>query len=108
MYLSMITIYPAPEHEHAVVDVLDSLKGPITANVDCLVCAISVETDGSGAVCYHEKWQSREALRQHLRSDLFGRVLAAMEFSRRPPDVEFYNATEAGGLDLVEQARLMD
>jgi len=107
MYLSMIRIYPAPEHEHAVIDVLDSLKGPITANVDGLACAISVETDGSGAVCYQEKWRTREAFEKHLRSTLFDRVLAAMEFSRQPPDIQFYDVTEAGGLDLVEQARVI-
>ncbi len=101
----MIRIYPAPEHEHAVIDVLDSLKGPVTANADCLACAISVETDGSGAVCYQETWRTREALEQHLRSPLFGRVLAAMEFSRQTPDVAFYDVTQTGGLDLVEQAR---
>jgi len=104
----MIRIYPEVEHEHAVIDVLDSLRGPITANANCLVCAISVETDGTGAICYQEKWRTREALQQHLRSGLFDRVLAAMEFSRQPPDVAFYEVTETGGLNLVEEARLMD
>lgn len=107
MHLSMIRIYPAQEHEHAVIDVLDSLKGPITANADCLACAISVETDGSGAICYQETWRRREALQQHLRSALFGRVLAAMEFSRQPPDVTFYEVIQTGGLDMVKQARLI-
>jgi hypothetical protein len=32
-------------------------------------------------------------------------VLAAMELSRQPPDVMFYDVTEAGSLGLVEQAR---
>lgn len=105
MYLVMIKIYPDPEHEHAVIDVLDSLKGQIAANADCLICIISVETDGTGAVCYVEKWRSREALDRHLRSTLFRRVLTAMEFSVRPPDVGFYQVTETGGLGLVEDAR---
>jgi len=104
----MIRIYPAPEHEHAVIDVLDSLKGPITTNSDCLVCAITVETDGTGAVCYLEKWRTSEALKKHMRSALFGRILAAMEFSRLPPEVAFYSVTETVGLEMVALARSMD
>ena len=105
MYLSLIRIYAAPGHEHTVIDVLDSLRGPITANADCLDCAILVDSDGTGAVCYLEKWRTYDALQQHLRSALFDRVLAAMELSHQPPDVMFYDATEAGSLGLVEQAR---
>ncbi len=108
MYMSSIRIYVSPEHEHAVIDVLDSLKGPMTANPHCLSCTISVETDGTGAIYYQEKWRTREALQQHLRSPLFDRVLAAMELSRESPDVAFYNVIESGGLDMVEQARLID
>lgn len=107
MYLSYIRIYAAPEHEHAVIDVLDSLKGPITANSECLDCAILIDTDGTGAICYMEKWLTYEALQQHLRSALFDRVLAAMELSRQTPEVAFYGVTETGHLELVEQARLV-
>ena len=107
MYLSVIRIYPAPEHEHAIIDILDSLRGPITAIADCLACLISVEIDGDRAICYLEKWQTYDALQQHLRSALYDRVLAAMELSRQPPDVMFYDVTEAGSMGLVEQARLL-
>jgi quinol monooxygenase YgiN len=101
----MIKIYPNPGSEQTVIDVLDSLKGPFAANVDCLSCTITVETDGTGAVCYSEHWKTRAAFDRHLRSALFGRVLEAMELSSRSPDVAFYDVTEIGGLKLVEQAR---
>lgn len=105
MYFSMIKIYPPPGNEHRVIDVLDSLKGPISAVADCLACSITVETDGTGAVCYSDQWRTREALDKHLRSALFSRLLEAMECSHQSPDIAFYDVTEVGGLKLVEQAR---
>ena len=106
MYLTMIRIYPDHQHQHAVIDILDSLTGPISANADCLICSISTETDETGVICYQERWRTREALQCHLRSALFDRILAAMELSRQPPDVMFYGVKETIGLDLVEQSRV--
>ncbi len=105
MYLSLIRIYPSQGNEHSIIDVLGSLKGPVAAIADCMACTITLETDETGAVCYSEQWRTREALDQHLRSTLFSRVLEAMEWSCKPPDVAFYSLRGIGGLELVEQAR---
>ncbi len=107
MYLSIIKIYPSPGNEHVVVDVLESMKGQIAAITDCYGCSVSVESGEGGTVCYTERWRDREALDRHLRSALYTRVLAAMELSHAPPVVEFFEATKAGGLDLVELARTL-
>lgn len=105
MFYTLIKIFPPGGHEHSVIDILDSLKGPIMAITDCLDCSIMIETDRSSAVCYTEQWRTRKALELHLRSTLFSRVLEAMECSYQPPIVEFYEINAIGGLELVEQAR---
>ena len=105
MYISMLKIYPLPGRGQNVIDVLDSIKGPIATKADYLDCTITVESEGNGTICYQERWRTREALEHHLRSVQFGRVLEAMELSCTPPEVMFFKATEIGGLELVEQAR---
>lgn len=106
MYLALIKIYPSPEMEPVIVDVLESLKGPNAANADCLDCTITVgDDDESRVICYTERWRSREALDCHLRSPFYGRILEAMEFSQLPPVALFYEVNDAGGLELVELAR---
>jgi quinol monooxygenase YgiN len=105
MTLAIIKIYPTPEANRASIEVLESLKCQLAANVDCLGCSVAVETDEAGAVCYTEEWRTREALDRHLRSSLYGRVLEAMEFSRLPPVVLFYEVKDVGGLELIELAR---
>lgn len=106
MYISLIKIYPVPGDEHKIIDVLDSMKGPMATLRDCLGCMVSIELGDGGAVCYMERWRTREALNRHLRSQLYGRVLEAMEFSSFPPSVDFMEIISIGGLDLVEKARM--
>lgn len=102
MFLSLIKIYPSPGHEHNVLDVLDSMKGPVTALADCLDCIVAVEWGEGGAICYIELWRTREALARQLRSSLFGRVLEAMELSRKPPLIDFLEVNSIGGMELME------
>lgn len=105
MFFLLIRIYPSYGKEHTVIDILDSLKGPISSNNDCMDCTISVDTDQTRAICYSEQWRTREAMDQHLRSAYFNRVLEAMECSCQWPDVAFYVASKVGELELVEQLR---
>jgi quinol monooxygenase YgiN len=106
MFLSVVKIYPPPGSEHSILDVLESMKGPVATIADCLGCSVTVEVGEGGAICYTEQWRTREALDRHLRSPLYGRVLEAMECSSTSPDVEFYEVTEVGGLELIEKVRL--
>lgn len=105
MILSVVKIYPPPGREHAIIDVLDSLTGPVSALAGCLGSSVSVETGAGEVISYTEKWSSREALDRHLNSSLYRRVLEAMECSCKQPEVEFYDVTEVGGLELVKLAR---
>lgn len=105
MLLTIVKIYPKAEYRDIVVDVFNSLRGPLGSNTECLECSVTVATDGDTEVCYMEKWQTRKAMEQHLRSARFSRVLEAMEYSRQPPELTFFNLTRVGGLDLVEKIR---
>jgi quinol monooxygenase YgiN len=105
MLLTIVKIYPKAEYRDIVVDVFKSLKGPLGSVTECLECSVTVATDGDVEVCYMEKWQTREAMEKHLRSTRFSRVLEAMEYSRQPPELTFFNLTKVGGLDLVEKIR---
>jgi quinol monooxygenase YgiN len=106
MYLALIKIFPSPEMEPVIIDVLESLKGPNAANADCVDCTLTVGTDDdSRVICYTERWRSREALDRHLRSFMYARILEALESSHLPPVVLFYETNDVGGLELVELAR---
>ena len=105
MIISIIKIFPPAGRGGAVMDVLDSLKGPVSALAGCLGCWVSVEVGEGEAICYTERWSSREALDRHLNTPLYMRLLEVMECSCRTPEVEFFEVADAVGLELVEQVR---
>ena len=106
MLLTIVKIYPKAEYRDIVVDVFNSLKGPLGSVTECLECSVTVETDGDSEVCYMEKWQTRESLEAHLGSVNFARILQVMEYSIIPPAMNFYVLNEIGGMGLVENIRL--
>jgi quinol monooxygenase YgiN len=105
MLLAIITIHPQPGDEAKIIDVLDSMRGLVATNAECLGCVLTVEAGAGRAIFYMERWRTREALVKHLASNVYCRVLEAMELSRIPPEVEFLDVREVGGLELVEKAR---
>ncbi len=105
MNLAIFKIYPAPGNAPAVLDVLESMRSSLASVTDCLDCTVAFETGEDGAIVYTEHWQSGEALREHLRSHIFLRVLEAMEFSRCAPKVMFFDVSEVGGMEQIEMVR---
>lgn len=105
MFFAFVKIDAPPGQTHTIIDVLDSVRGQTASSPGCLGCLLTVEVGASDKICYQEQWRDRETLERHLRSALYTRVLAAMELSSTQPDVEFYQVTKTGGLELVEMAR---
>ncbi len=52
-----------------------------------------------------ECWDSEEEFERHIRSDMYRRVLEAMELSQVPPDLKFHHVADTRGMDLVEALR---
>jgi quinol monooxygenase YgiN len=106
--LSVINLFPAPKHRAEMLEILRSVQDFAYPSPGCTGCWISEEEFADSHVRYSEQWESDEALATHLRSDLYRRVLAAMELSRRPPEVHFYYCDESRGFEVIEAARGQD
>ena len=72
----------------------------------CCLAAQLYEEDGyNGAILYLEEWESEPEFREHLRSELYRRVLAAIDLSSSKPEVCFCQVSTVQGLELVRQIR---
>jgi quinol monooxygenase YgiN len=105
MIFSQIRIYPAKGYVAGIIDVLQSVQVLLASVSDCLHVSVSIENGENGAILYLEKWRSRKALDEHLRSSAYTRVLEALELSCRNPEVTFFEGLEVGGWEMVEMAR---
>lgn len=105
MVVSTLRLFPSRDQRRHVLSVLRSVQGPVQAHAHCL-CSRVFEEDGfDTAICYIEQWDSEKDLYQHIRSDLYNRILAAVELSKAPPEQHFYFVKEDRGMDLIEEVR---
>jgi len=70
-----------------------------------LGCWLSEEDPLHDGIQYVEQWDSEEMLHEHIRCDLYGRMLEAMELSRQPPEASFHYVAAIKGFELIETLR---
>ena len=88
-----------------VIQIPQSLQGPVAAQPGCAGYHIYEETEPEPAVVLVERWESEAELEEHIRSDGYLRILSAMELSGRPPEVCFDFVSVSKGMELIERLR---
>ena len=105
MILSFVKINPLPGKEQVVLDILRSVIGPTRLKSGCMDCAVYTDQGEAPTILYLEQWQSRETLDRHIRSELYFRVLSAMELADEAPEIYFHEVSDTRGLEYVESLR---
>ena len=105
MILSLTKIIPLPRKQQVVLDILRSVIVPTRIKSGCMDCAVYANQEEAQAILYLEQWQSQESLDRHIRSELYFRVLSAMELANEPPEIYFHEVSETKGLEYVESLR---
>ena len=102
---SVINLFPTPRHRAEMLEILRSVQDLTYPSPGCKGSWLSEEEFSSSHIRLAEQWESEEALCAHIRSELYRRVLAAMELSKQPPEVHFYYCTETKGFEVIEAVR---
>jgi quinol monooxygenase YgiN len=105
MIFSFVKIIPLPGKQQEVVDILRSVIGPTRLKSGFIDCAVYTNQREAQAILYLEQWQSWEPLDRHIRSELYFRVLSAMELANEPPEIYFHEVSNTRGLEYVEALR---
>ena len=105
MVFSVIKLFPSPKQYDQVIEILRSVKDLARPIPSCFGCWLSEEEFSPTHIRYMEQWESEEALNEHIRSELYRRVLAAMDLSAQAPEVTIYYATKTRGFELIEALR---
>jgi quinol monooxygenase YgiN len=103
--LSKLRLFPAPEQRRQVLATLRSVQGPTQAEPSCAASQVYEEDGPEAAILYVEEWKSESEFRDHVRSELYRRILAAIDLSKSAPEVCFYNVSNVQGLELIQQLR---
>ena len=101
-----IQIRIQPVHAAEMVKGLRSVMLPARAERGFVSSRSYQEVDRPEALCYVEEWASWAQMEEQIRSRRFGRLLAVMETSPKPPVLEVRSVPESRGLDYISTLRL--
>jgi len=93
----------APEKRLNILKTIHTMIGPTSAQPDCLYCELFGSTQDDDELLLLEKWDSQESLEQHIQSNEFRNVMAAMDAACEPPEINFYEIGSPEGMELVEK-----
>ena len=105
MIIGTVRILPPPDRHAAVLEVLRSVQGPMRAQPGCAACDIYEEQGPEPALVFVERWETDATLEAHLRSDMYRRILGAMELSSDKPEIRFEHVSTSEGIELIERLR---
>ena len=105
MTISTFRLFPAARKRVQTLELLRSVRGPTQACAGCLACMVCEEDAEEGGILFVERWESEAAFQQHVRSEIYHRLLAALELSSRTPEVRFDHVSSTEGMELIELLR---
>jgi hypothetical protein len=93
------------KHRAEAVAMLTTVQGRLEICSDYLGSWIQERQHPWSYIIYAEQWNSETAIYSHIRSSLYRRVLAVIDFSSRAPEISFYFVTQTKGMELIEALR---
>jgi quinol monooxygenase YgiN len=103
--LSVIGLFPTTRQRGELVEILRSVSDLTRPAHGCRGCWIAEEDPMHNCLQYAELWDGEDSLHEHIRSELYLRLLSAMELSQKPPEIKFYYTGETKGFELIETLR---
>lgn len=104
MLETTVRLVAPAERRSEILDVLHSLKGPTEVTSGCRVCRIMQDADNEAVLTYNVRWDTREELEDHFRSERFRRLLPYIDMSVEAPEVEVIELERVGGIEILVSA----
>jgi quinol monooxygenase YgiN len=105
MVHATIRILIPPKRRAEVLDIFSSVAERSRFEEGCIDCRVYQDVESEPVFLLDQRWESREDLERHLRSEEFRKVLLVLEMSLEPPEVRFEEIAHTGGMEAIEKAR---
>jgi hypothetical protein len=105
--LTILKIVPMDGKRKVLLEILHSIENALRGRTACVDCCVFEQMGGEMAVLYYDLWLSSEDLRLHIRSELFLRMLVAMELAASPPEIRFHEVADTKDFSWIKDLRAM-
>lgn len=87
------------------LEILSSLRKDTQLDPTCINYRLYRGVNEVRAIMVEGLWEGDAAIRRHLKSDAYRRVLIVIEMAEEPPEIRFDTITRTSGVETIECAR---
>lgn len=103
MIIATIRIAADSENIDKIIEILSSVKGQVAGKSGCISCLILQEVNNGNLISYEELWENQAQLNKHIYSNLYKKILVAIDMSSQPPVVKFSTISSVTGMELLRE-----
>ena len=102
---SSIRLHISLDKQKEALDLIQSVCKQIQSEPNCLSTRLYRDFNESGTFMIEELWTSENDLRRHLKSDIYHRILLAIELADATPEIRFDTIIQQSGIEAIEKMR---
>ena len=105
MVTSLLKIKIPRAKKKDAIQTVRTILGRTCAQPGCISMAFYQDTNNPGIMMLYEEWEDWPNLENHIQSDAYRSILELMELSSEKPEINFYNTSNARGMEIIEKLR---
>jgi quinol monooxygenase YgiN len=100
-----IILNALPEKQKEVMQTLVSMIEPTEKEKGCLSYEVFHDIEDKNLFSLIEEWETRDNLKDHMRSDRFGVLLGTKGLLCEPPKIQIHTVSYSEGMEAIHAAR---
>ncbi|UCG06940.1 MAG: antibiotic biosynthesis monooxygenase [Desulfobacterales bacterium] len=105
MIIASLKVKVSPENHQDALKTVRSMIGPTRVKPGCKGIVFCQDTDDPDTMILIERWHTRKDFEDHIRSDEYRRILALIDLSTEPPEIQLNQISQTEGLEAIEGIR---
>ena len=100
MILAFIKMNARPEKRKEILQTIQSIVAQMRKENGCVDSNFYQNAENENNFVLIEEWETRNALDDHLRSDIFTVLMGARSLLSRPPEVTIHTVSQSSELEI--------
>jgi len=100
MFLAFVKMNARPEKRKEILQTIQSIVAQMRKENGCVDSNFYLYTENENNFVLIEEWETRNALDDHLRSDIFTVLMGARSLLSRPLEVTIHTVSQSSELEI--------
>lgn len=93
------------EKQSEAIDLLESVRDQIQVEPNCIYSRLYREANTVDAIMIEELWANEKDMLIHLKSNVYRRILFAIDMADTSPEIRFDKILQSNGFETIKNVR---